>query len=506
MARIITDYLEETCKRYPEKIGFKDEFKSLTFKLFRSNALKIASFIINKHIFKKPVAIYMEKSVDVLVSFMGVAYSGNFYTPIDSEMPLNRIKNIFDTLDPEIIITRKSYFEKINTISSSAEIVFYEDLMETVGDESLALDFQNTIIDTDILYVLFTSGSTGIPKGVIISHKATISYAEWVCSTFNVNSNTVFGNQTPFYFSMSVFDIFATLKIGSMLNIIPKRLFSQPNSLIEYTKKEKINFIYWVPTALAVISSNDNISTDDLELIKDVLFAGEVMHTKQLNKLKKMLPSAYFANLYGPTEFTDICAFYPVNREFSDEESLPIGNSCLNSDVFILDNDNNLIESNNVIAIGEICARGSFIAYGYYNNESKTKECFVQNPLNPAYPEIIYRTGDLGQYNEYGEIIYKGRKDFQIKISGYRIELGEIEAAVSSIPEIQNNCCLYDSNNQLLICIYTGDVDKKQIRGTIKDMLPRYMMPHKYIKLDEMPLNANGKIDRVLLKNKYIEV
>lgn len=506
MARIITDYLEETSRLYPEKIAFSDEEKSLTFAEVRQSALCLATYFVENKIFKKPVAIYLDKGVDVVVSFMGCAYSGNFYSPLDSDMPISRAKNIIETLQPECIITCEKYADKVKELSNSASVVKLEDILNQEADEKMVLACGKRIVETDILYILFTSGSTGNPKGVIISHHSAISYVNWATNTFQLDKDGILGNQTPFYFSMSVFDIYTTLKNASTMYIIPKRYFSNSETLLEYISEKKINLIYWVPSALMIVANGNALCKVDLSFVKKILFAGEVMPNKQLNIWRKNVPNALFANLFGPTEVTDICTYYIVDREFKDDESLPIGYPCENTDVLVFDENDNLIDSNEIDKVGELCVRGSCLAYGYYNNEEKTAEAFVQNPLNKSYHETVYRTGDLVKYNSYGEIMYIGRKDFQIKVSGYRIELGEIETAVSSVPEVDANCCVFDEKRQLIMCFFMGnEVDKKKIKTKIKEVLPRYMMPHKYIKLEKMPLNSNGKIDRIILKKEYID-
>lgn len=502
---IVTDFLDEISRVFPKKIAFAEENISITFSKVRENALKVATKLAQREILHKPIAIYLDKGIDELTCFMGVAYSGNFYSPIDSDMPLQRVNNIMDVLHPECIITNITYVDKVKSLKFKADILVLEDLFLQEAEERLVYKKRKYILSTDVLYVLFTSGSTGIPKGVVISHQSVISYANWAVDTFKIGSNEVLGNQTPFYFSMSVFDIFVTLKAGCKLEIIPKRLFSNPSDLMQYIAQREVNLIYWVPSALMLVANSGVLEHVNLTSMRKVLFAGEVMPNRQLNVWRHHMPDVLFANLFGPTEVTDICTYYIVDREFKDDEPLPIGYPCIDSDVIILDGDKEILRDDTG-CIGEMGVRGIQIAYGYYNDKEKTDEVFVQNPLNNLYPEKIYKTGDLVKYNELGEIMYIGRKDFQIKVSGYRIELGEIETAVSSVEKVESNCCLFDQKNQLIVCLFTGQIDKKHIRKSISGTLPRYMMPHKYIKLLNMPLNANGKIDRISLKKKYIEV
>ena len=500
MKNSVLSWLDETAKRLPNKLALQDISGNITYQEYRSKSLAIAYKIVelNKGEMKKPIVVYLEKGKEVLVSFMGVAYSGCFYSPIDTEMPQSRVDKILEVLKPEIVITTnklKTNFEKFNFYGS---YIIYEETICSEEDETAVKPYTEKIIDTDLLYVLFTSGSTGVPKGVSICHRSVIDYTDWVTETFNITQKDTFGNQAPFYFDNSILDIYSCMKTGATLNIIPKKLFFQPVPLLEYIKYNKINTIFWVPSALIVVSKLKAFRNVDLsDTLKRVLFCGEVMPNKQLNIWRKFLPNVTYANLYGPTEITDACTYHIVDREFSDDEPLPIGIPMSNTDILVLNDEDKLVTDDEV---GELCVRGTSLAMGYYNNPEKTRSAFVQNPLNKAVPEIIYRTGDLVRYNEYREIIYISRKDFQIKHLGHRIELGEIETAISSLEEVTLNCCLYDEKNQKIVLFVDAQVDRDYIKERIEKLVPEYMIPGKVIYLENMPINANGKIDRIKLK------
>lgn len=501
MIKNILEYLERSAALFPEKTAFSDEQGSVTYEAFTTRAKQIGTSLARLNVRNRPVAVLVDKSVACLTCLMGVVYSGNFYVVIDTAMPRNRIATIFQTLSPVAILTDKKNESVARSLQFGDEIFLVEDALEREADIQRLAAIRRAAIDTDPLYALFTSGSTGVPKGAVICHRSVIDYAEWVTDTFEISSETVFGNQTPFYFSMSVLDIFSTIKNGATLHIIPKPHFSFPMQLLEYIKEKEINTIYWVPSALCIVANWKALDVVKLPGLKKVLFAGEVMPTKQLNMWISHLPHALFANLYGPTEITDICTYYVVDRPFQDDEPLPIGKACNNCDVLLLTKDGKAAAPGEE---GELCVRGSFLAMGYYNNPEKTAEAFVQNPLNPYYPELIYKTGDLVKYNSRGELVYISRKDFQIKHMGYRIEIGEIETAISAAEGVRACVCVYDSEKDKIILIYQGeDVEKKDILSIAQEKLPRYMHPNKMIKVQQMPYNANGKIDRAWLKNNY---
>lgn len=494
----VTYWLDETAKKYPDKAAFVDENKQVTFSELKSEAMSIATKLINMDLFKKPVVVFLNKGVDVLVSFMGAAYSCNFYSPIDVDMPESRVNKILEVLSPSAVITTKELKDTFEKYDYSGEYIIFEDVIKESANEELIDKARLKGVDTDLLYVLFTSGSTGIPKGVTICHRSVIDYTDWVTETFDISSEDSFGNQAPFYFDNSILDIYSTLKTGATCFIIPKNLFAQPVLLLEYLKEKRINTIFWVPSALIVVAKLKAFRNVDLkDTLKRVLFCGEVMPNKQLNTWRQYLPDCVYANLYGPTEITDACTYYIVDREFSDDEPLPIGIPMANTDIIVLNDKNERVTGDE---IGELCVRGTSLSMGYYNNPEKTKDAFVQNPLNPYVPEIIYRTGDLVKYNEYGEIIYLSRKDFQIKHMGHRIELGEIETAVSSLQEVSLCCCLYDEKHQKIVLFTDVNLEKAYINEKISKLVPEYMLPNKVIYLETMPINANGKIDRVKLK------
>ena len=495
----VLEWLEKAAVNFADKTAIVDEQESYTYKEYHDKAVGIAEAIIATGMgSKKPVVVYLNKSVKVLTSFMGIAYTGNFYSPIDIDMPAQRVNRILEVLEPEVVITTKELKEEFSQFDYQGVYLIYEDIMP-VENSGAVKSAMEKIIDTDLLYVLFTSGSTGMPKGVCITHRGVIDYTDWVTETFEITSEDTFGNQAPFYFDNSILDIYSTMKMGATLYIIPKMLFPQPVRLLQYLKDNQINTIFWVPSALMVVSKIKAFRNVDLtDTLKRVLFCGEVMPNKQLNVWRKYLPDALYANLYGPTEITDACTYYIVDREFKDDESLPIGIPMKNTEILVLDDENHLVTEPGVV--GELCVRGTGVATGYYKNPEKTAQAFVQNPLNDAYEEKIYRTGDLVEYNEYHELIYLSRKDFQIKHMGHRIELGEIETAVSSLEDITMNCCLYDEKHSKIVLFLDKDMTKEEVNSRLTNMIPDYMLPGKVIFMETMPLNANGKIDRVALK------
>ncbi len=504
MNRTILEILEKTADKFPDKVIYEDINRESTYKEFVETSKKIGTALAKQiQNINKPIAIYIDRSVTCLETMMGVTYSGNYFTVLDIKSPKERIDKIINSLPDISIIVEKKNIEKLKEFNFNGKIFIYEDLIQEEKNIELLEKIINQIIDTDPMYVQFTSGSTGMPKGIIICHRSVITYATSIKETFGFDENTKFGSEAPFYFSLSTLDTYTTMLSGATMVIIPKMYFSFPIKLLEFLKEKKINTIYWVPSALCIVANLKALDEIELPDLKKVMFVGEVMPVKQLNIWMDHLPHATFINLYGPTEITDVCTYYVVDKRFENNESLPIGKAFNNTDVLIIKEDGTKAK---IGEEGELCVRGSFLALGYYNNPEKTNAAFVQNPLNKAYPEIIYKTGDIVKQREDGNIEYISRKDFQIKHMGYRIELGEIETGINNIEGIIACACIYDTQNKKIVLFYQAEesLEEKDLIKQIKKNLVNYMWPNEIHRLEKMIYNANSKIDRTKLKEMII--
>lgn len=500
----ILTYLEESAARFADKTAIADDKNSVTFSQWNQYSRNIGTAIskATEGALRKPVLVFVDRRIEGLVGFMGVVQSGNFYVPIDCKMPEQRVKLIVEVLSPIAAITVTDKDNKIlDLIDFKGARFRYEEAIAAESNEDLLARIRKQMIDTDPVYSIFTSGSTGVPKGVIISQRGMIDLAEWLVNTFNFTSDDALGNQTPFYFDGSVKDICICLKSGATLNIIGKKYFTFPKLIISFLNDRKITACLWATSAIVLIGNSDILSVALPEHLRIVTFAGEAMPAKQLKVWMSKLPNTTFVNLYGPTEITVDCTYYEVDREFGDDEFIPIGRPCQNKQIVVLNDDNQLVK---VGEPGELCVRGTGVALGYYNNPGKTQEVFVQNPLNPFYEDKIYRTGDIVKYNEKGELEFVSRKDFQIKHKGNRIEMGEIEVAVNSIPEVTNAACIFDQSKDKIVLYYTTSGGQElDIINLVKDKIPVYMFPEVITMLKMMPYNMNGKIDRIQLKKIY---
>ena len=500
----VLEYLDESAARYPDKIALADDKKSITFLQWKHYAEAIGTTIhqVTEGVLRRGILVFVDRKIDGLIGFMGVVESGNFYVPIDSKMPSERIKLITEVVNPVAAIVMAGAEEKIlKDFGFEGQVLQLDAIKDLEINTEKLLDIRKKMIDTDPLYSIFTSGSTGIPKGVVISHRGVIDLAEWLVDTFDFTTNDALGNQTPFYFDGSVKDIYICLKSGATLNVIGKKYFTFPKLLMEFLNERKITSILWATSAIVLIGNSDILESIKPKYVNKVFFAGEAMPAKQLKVWMDKLPKAKYVNLYGPTEITVDCTYYIVDRDFEDDEFIPIGYPCRNMEILVFNQANKLVGENEE---GELCVRGTGVSLGYYNNAVKMGEVFVQNPLHSLYHDMIYRTGDMVKYNERGELVFCTRKDFQIKHMGNRIEMGEIEAAVNSIDGITNAACIYDNDAKKIVLFYTT-IDGKEldIVNSIKNKVPKYMFPNVIHFLKEMPYNMNGKIDRLVLKEMH---
>ena len=494
----ILEYLERSAERFPDKTAFADENTACTFAELRERARRAGSFFASRDLHRRPVPVLMEKSVLTISVMMGIVYGGGFYVILDAAQPADRLNRILETLSAKYLVTEPGTEDIAGGLRFDGEILKAEELVSGETDEAALERIRRASLDIDPLYVLFTSGSTGMPKGVVVCHRSVIDFIDVFTELFGITEKDVIGNQAPWDFDVSVKDIYGGLAAGASVHLIPQKLFSAPVMLMDFLEERGVTNLTWAVSALVIVSTLNVLEYKAPASVKRILFSGETIPVRHLNYWRSYYPDALFVNLYGPTEITCNCTYYILDREFQPGDVLPIGQAFPNESVFLLDEENRLVDSAG--KNGEICVSGTALALGYYHNPEQTAKAFVQNPLNPDFPETVYRTGDLAFYNEKGELCFASRKDFQIKHMGHRIELGEIEAALEKIPEITRSCCLFDEEKNKIVCFYEGGIDRKNLKLQAARYLPQFMLPNVVRQMDRLPITKNGKIDRKLLK------
>lgn len=503
----VVEYLERgALARCPDKVAVVAPDGSPTFAELRRGALGVARAVVDRgDAVNRVVAVFLPKSAAAVIADLGIVYSGNVYTNLDVKSPAQRVRNILANLAPALVITSRELGPSLAALGVTPErTLLLEDAAAggAEADGAALLARLDRVIDTDPLCIINTSGSTGTPKGVALNHRSTIDFMDWCFDALGLGGDERIGSLSPFHFDIYTLELNACLAQGATMVLIPDQLAVFPAKLLEFLSQQKVSFIFWVPSIMVNISNQGLLEKFDLGALRTVYFAGEVFPTRHFNRWRRALPQAKFVNLYGPIEITVDCTYFVVDREFADDEPLPIGRPCRNTDVLILDGKDQPCRDGEV---GELCVRGSSLALGYWNDPERTARAFVQNPLNRSYPERIYRTGDLVTRNDRGEILFLGRRDFQIKHMGYRIELPEIEHQALCLPGIANACVLYNHEKKEITLFYEspgGAATPASIRQQLSELFPKYMLPTAFHLLDELPRNPNGKIDRNLLAER----
>ena len=422
--RNILEYLERSEALYPDHAAVMEGSRICSYQELGSASRRAGSFLAKHLPYGVPVAVVMEKGICCLEAFFAAVYAGGFYTLLNPGLPIKRLEQVQSVLEAEFVITDEANRTLAETLFPRDHVFLIGDLVETPENPELLSEVRRRMIDTDPLYANFTSGSTGVPKGVVVCHRSVIDFIDVFAEIFGISHADIIGNQAPFDFDVSVKDIYSTMKSGGTMVIMPKELFSRPKELLDLICGRRITTLIWAVSALCLISTFHGLDYRVPKDVNKVLFSGEVMPEKHLRCWMEHLPEARFVNLYGPTEITCNCAYHVIDRSRKYEQGIPIGRPFPNEHIFLLDESEKEVTVPGTV--GEICVRGTALALGYYRSPEQTEAVFTRNPLNTSYSERIYRTGDLGKYGENGELYFCGRKDFQIKHMGHRIELEEV--------------------------------------------------------------------------------
>lgn len=489
----ILEFLENIAPRLGDKTAFADESGSLSLNELMHLARAGGSFLAGRGVYRQPVAVFMDKSPRTIAAFFAVICAGCCYVPLERGMPLHRLRMILQRLEPQAIICDEASAVVANDLGWGDKTIDSAEMFSAEPDDEALADIRRRQIDTDPAYIVFTSGSTGVPKGVTACHRSVIDYANALCPVIGASEESRFAMQVPLYVDACMKEILSVIKCGSTAFLMPQSLFMSPLRVLDFLNKYEINTICWVASALTLVSGLGAFEEGRPEHMKTVCFGSEVFPVKQLHLWQKACPEARFINLYGPTEATGMSFYFNLDRDFAEGEAIPVGVPFDNTDFFLLREDDTEAQPGEP---GEICIRGTALSLGYFDDPERTAAAFTQNPLNPHYPETIYRTGDIGRLNERGELVFISRKDSQIKNMGHRIELGEIESCACLCDGVESACCLFLKEKSKLYLYYMGTADEKSVLKHLRKELPRYMAPTKLYRMQTLPLLPNGKIDR----------
>lgn len=497
--RTIVTFLEK--QKDNPKIAFRDETQAISFQDILASAQIIGTNLAHSIEEGEPIAILSGRHIHTIAAYLGIVYAGNYYAPIDGDMPLARIQKILDILQPKVLIVDGLFKEMVSSFAYQGNVLQLEELEKGVAESKLLEKRTAHFEEKTPLYVLFTSGSSGIPKGVLTGQESVMNYIEAVSEVLRVQEDDVLGNQAPLDYIAAIRDIYIPFLTGCSTVILPKKQFTLPELLFETFQQEHVTLLCWSVAGLeTLVKLNAFDCVDSLKptQLRCILFSGSIMPAKVLRLLQEQLPHTRFINQYGPTEATASCTYYEVNHLVEEDEVLPIGKPYKNYEVFVI-KDGHLASPGE---IGEIYVKGVGVTLGYFKDEERTNVSYVDNPLDENDEEKVYRTGDLGSVREDGLLEFHGRMDRQIKHFGHRIELDEIEVLAKQLPGMQNCYSYYEQDKECLCLAYVGDITKAEIVKAYRSNLPGYMVPRKIVQLDVMPTLPNGKIDMQKLKEK----
>jgi amino acid adenylation domain-containing protein len=525
MVYLLQHLLIESSKRYPDKDAVIYGDQRISYKELDEVTNKLA-VVLGENGVKRGdrVGIYVNKSIQSIVSIHGILKAGAVYVPLDPKAPPSRLSYIIQNCDIRCLLMSTRKFGRLKHIfpdeNPLAFVVLLDDFTDQVenvsvstihwqdvlrGDETLLPINQN--IETDLSYILYTSGSTGVPKGVMISHLNALTFVNWAHETFKVRAEDQFSSHAPLHFDLSIFDIFVAFKAGATVVLVPENITFFPVSLADWIEENQITVWYSVPSILSMMVLQGRLQRYQFLKLHTILFAGEVFPIKYLRELMDLIPHAEYYNLYGPTE-TNVITYYKVSRIPPDQvKTVPIGKGCANMEVFALSDEGELVVEPG--QEGELFARGSCVAQGYWGDFEKTKKNFVMNHTQTHFQERMYKTGDLVTLDDNGNYIYLGRRDHMIKSRGYRIEMGEIETVLYSHPRVKEvavaaipDDLITNRIKAYVILNNNSDVSSKELRQFCLERIPHYMVPEAIEFLKTLPKTSTGKINKTLLTVK----
>jgi amino acid adenylation domain-containing protein len=516
MVFVLHQLLTESAARRPDAEAVRLVDQALSYGELEKLSNQLAHALVELGVVPGDrIGIYLHKSPFAIAALFGIMKTGACYVPVDANAPGLRLAEIARQCGFRALVTSSSLYEKLSGVfldECPMAAIFFIDKAPNTALPAPSFTFTDSllslpatppavnVIDQDLAYILFTSGSTGTPKGVMLSHLNALTFINWACDTFTISYTDRLSNHAPLNFDLSVFDIFAAIKTGAAISLVPEGLSTFPTQLSSFIQDQGITVWYSVPMVLTLLTRG-KLAQRDLSRLRLVLFAGEVFPIKHLRNLRRMLPWPRMANLYGPTE-TNVCTWYEVGEIPENQTTpVPIGKACANMEVIAIDET-----GRRVLAPGEeglLYARGSNVMQGYYARPAESTGSFISNPFASGRDERLYCTGDWVTLDEQGDFLLIGRKDHMIKTGGYRVELGEIEAVMVAHPAVNEAVALAiphqtigNAIRAIVATNHSNSVSATELKRHCAEKLPPYMIPQEIEFRDSLPRTGNGKIDR----------
>ena len=501
MITLVQQYFSESAACHPDKPGICCADESLSFREADefsnafARALQAAGVARGQF-----VPFFMDKSVRSILSILSILKADCAYVPIDFKSPGQRMQSILKATEARVVIVddeSQAVFEELIPVVERPVLL---NISQFKPADVVPVRSQNLSID--VAYVLFTSGSTGVPKGVMIPHKAIIDYIEWCVEVYALSEDDVVSNHAPLYFDNSTFDLYCAFKTGATLHLVHEELNVVLPRLVNWLSDRKISTFFCVPSVLTLLLRSRRLKADSFPHMRHIIAAGEVLPRDILAEWMEKYPHVQFTNMYGPTEITVDCSYHILHEKpGKDLLSIPIGKARNNMELFVRTAGGELSQA--IGAEGELLVRGTSVAYGYLGDTERTQKAFIQNPLNRFFHDPLYCTGDLVRVDENADYLFLGRADDQIKFLGYRIELGEIEASLVGIDGVHEGVVVFNNSaveaeRELGALVSLDDgFSLDDLRHALQKRLPGYMVPTRFkITGEDFPRTANGKYDR----------
>jgi amino acid adenylation domain-containing protein len=518
---LLQQLVEQASVTAPDGPAVVDGSHSLTYRELEDRANQVAHLLIGLGVERGDrVALYLDKSIGSVVGIYGVLKAGAAYVPLDPHAPAARLGYVAGNCGARWVVSAAAKAgEWAQLIAAGApfeHVIVMDDAsaapIEDAGVEvhaSTEIDAKPVSvprvrsIDADLAYILYTSGSTGVPKGVMLSHRNAVAFVDWAVRTFEVGTEDRLSSHAPLHFDLSVFDLFAAAMAGAAVVLVPAEVSTFPRLAVRFIEAQRISIWYSVPSILSMMVLRGGIEAGMLPALRVILFAGEVFPTKYLRQLRASLPHVRFANLYGPTE-TNVCTWYEVGElPEGDDSDLPIGRAIDNDDVIVVGKDGQPVDPGTP---GELYVRGATVMQGYWGDADRTAQSRIADPWWPQVADPVYRTGDLVCEQPDGNLRFLGRRDAQIKSRGYRIELGDIESTLNAHPDVIE-CAVLAVPDELVtnrirchVVVRREAADASALARYCAERLPAYMIPETFERRERLPRTSTGKIDRQALR------